>query len=477
MDEERKYFNLKRMESNFKIRDEVVNKISPTFCAAKWLQSTIYLWNGHTHSCHHPTPHKVDPKAVKLDPKALHNTPAKLQARSDLLNGVQTKECSYCWNIENLATDHLSDRIYKSSISWSLPYIDQIVASGTGAKINPTYMEVAFENACNLKCTYCSPDISSRWMEEVQIYGPYKLSDSDLHNLNHLKETGRFPIHREDPNPYVEAFWQWWPELYQSLKVFRITGGEPLLSKHTWRVFDYILENPRPDLDLAVNTNLCVSQKIIEKLVEYSNKLRGKVKSFEIYTSCEATGEQAEYIRFGMDYAQFMKNIEYILTNTPDEIRVNFMVTMNILSLTTFGKFLESIYDLRVRFPSKKDNLGRYLDRTPMMISYLSWPKHLSITNLSMELKIKYAALWKDYVSARTFELGLHPVACIFHEEVDQVKRLCDFMLNTEKDLEKNRKDFYLYHKEYDQRRNVSFHQVFPELSEFYYECKKLAEE
>ena len=33
-------------------------------------------------------------------------------------------------------------------------------------------------------------------------------------------------------NPYVEAFWRWWPDLYRDLHTFRITGGEPLLSKN-----------------------------------------------------------------------------------------------------------------------------------------------------------------------------------------------------------------------------------------------------
>ena len=149
MDDEQKNFNQLRMKSNFIIRDELINKVSSTFCAAKWLQSTIYLWNGYTHSCHHPTPHKVDPEAVKLNPKALHNTPTKLCARKEMLAGIQTKECDYCWNIENLKEDHLSDRTYKSADSWALPHIEEVVKSGDGENINPTYLEVAFENTCN----------------------------------------------------------------------------------------------------------------------------------------------------------------------------------------------------------------------------------------------------------------------------------------------------------------------------------------
>ena len=48
------------------------------------------------------------------------------------------------------------------------------------------------------------------------------------------------PYKQSDHNPYVEAFWEWWPDLYKDLHTFRITGGEPLLSKDTFKVLEYI---------------------------------------------------------------------------------------------------------------------------------------------------------------------------------------------------------------------------------------------
>ena len=35
------------------------DKISPTFCLAKRHHTTIYLHTGDTHSCYHPSPHKI----------------------------------------------------------------------------------------------------------------------------------------------------------------------------------------------------------------------------------------------------------------------------------------------------------------------------------------------------------------------------------------------------------------------------------
>ena len=58
-------------------------------------------------------------------------------------------------------------------------------------------------------------------------------------------------------NPYVTAFWEWFPNVYKDLKVFRMTGGEPLMDKNTFKIFDYIKQNPNPNLEISLTTNLC----------------------------------------------------------------------------------------------------------------------------------------------------------------------------------------------------------------------------
>jgi hypothetical protein len=64
-------------------------------------------------------------------------------------------------------------------------------------------------------------------MKEIKEFGAYPTAVP--HNeLKHF--TGeRKPIPHKEYNPYVEAFWKWWPDLYPELKHFRMTGGEPLM--------------------------------------------------------------------------------------------------------------------------------------------------------------------------------------------------------------------------------------------------------
>jgi organic radical activating enzyme len=440
----------------------VLNKVSPSFCLAKWLQTTTMLYNGFTHSCHHPGAHKIDVANLKDNPQGLHNTPQKLAARQDMLDGVQTKECGYCWSVENLNQGHFSDRHYKSADThmgiW--PKFDEVIASGLGENIAPVYFEVAFENICNFKCTYCSPAISSRWMEEIEERGPYQLPNGmKANDLEWLKQTGQFPIHHKQHNPYIEAFWEWWPELYKSVNTFRITGGEPLLSENTWKILDYVIENPRPDFKISINTNMGIPKKLVTKLIEKVNQLHGKIAEIVIYTSAESTGAQAEYSRFGMDWELFKSNTEYFLENTPHEVLVSYMTTVNILSASTFDKFLGYVMELRGKYSK---NRGQ--SRVGVNVAFLRHPLHQVITLLTPAGKAAFEQKINTFIANNSNDSEM---ANLYIEEIEQLQRLLAFMNSAEGTLEQ-RKNLVSFFDEYDNRRGTNFLETFPELLDVY---------
>ena len=61
---------------------------------------------------------------------------------------------------------------------------------------------------------------------------------------------------REEENPYVDAFWEWWPEMNKDLNILRVTGGEPTMHTSTWKLLKKIDDEPMPWLELNVNSNL-----------------------------------------------------------------------------------------------------------------------------------------------------------------------------------------------------------------------------
>jgi hypothetical protein len=187
----------------------IINEVSPSFCIAKWKQVTMHLQNGHTHSCHHPGTHLVPLDEISTNPTALHNTNYKKEQRKLMLEGKRPEECDYCWRVEDNAPENLSDRILKSAdTNWALPYLEQIKNSNWDHNIDPSYVEVSFSSVCNFKCSYCSPQFSSMWMEEIEKHGPYPTSNS-FNNLSYLNQQKLIPIPNKEENPYVDAFWEW----------------------------------------------------------------------------------------------------------------------------------------------------------------------------------------------------------------------------------------------------------------------------
>lgn len=450
--------NLDYFNRVISVKDDLEN-VSPTFCLAKWTQSTILLYNGETHSCHHPSRHKIDAEQLKTNHKAIHNTPIKIFARNELLNGIQTKECDYCWRIENSNHENISDRIYKSGSQWSRPFLQEVLDSGLGENFNPTYLEVAFESTCNFACMYCTPDVSTQWMAEVEKNGPYRLHTTTMHDPIWLKQVGKYPIRHDEYNPYIEAFWKWWPELYSSLKVFRITGGEPLLSKHTWKVIDHIKENPNPNLQLAINTNLGIPSKLIDRFISELKSIEGKVKEIKIFTSAEAAGSHAEYIRYGMVYEEFIQNIDKIMTELPN-VQIVFMTTVNALSAFSFKDFLEDIIILRAKhFKSAANStLG-------LSVNYLRWPMFQDIRILPDEVKQEAKQNILAFVEKHRNKMPEYGEAMFYLEEIDQIERLIKYMEQDLPNIDAMLEDFKLFYQQYDARKGLNFKQTFPDIA------------
>ena len=462
--------------------NEKINSVGCGFCLAKWTQVTIQLQTGRTHSCHHPTTHQIPLKEIKRNPSALHNTKFKKLKRKEMLENKRPAECEYCWKIED-SSNELSDRTYKSAEPWSDPYFDEIKELGWRADYNPKYVEVAFSNACNFKCSYCGPSFSSKWVEEIKNYGAYPTTDN-FNDLDNLKEWGEMPYKHTEYNPYVEAFWKWWPDLYNDLDTFRITGGEPLMNKDTWDILDFILEqdNPNTDLKLAINTNLGIPDKLVNKFIEKITKIEkeGRVKEISIFTSCDTAGNHAEYVRTGLDYQKFTENIDKILSATKKTC-VIIMSTFNALSILRYKELMEFVYQMKKKY----NNPDRYwVTALTLDSSYLRYPAHQTVKILPDEY-IGLVENLAEYAEDRDTLLPLPKIPEDSWEkwmtgfteiETSKIRRIADYMKVKVKPaiLSKNRYNFYKHFTEHDKRRNTDFVSTFPELESFWDKCKKV---
>ena len=446
--------------------EQMKAKLGKGLCLAKWKQVSLHLPTGLNNSCYHPPLHAIDASVLKDNPGALHNTEHKKAQRVIMLKDERPQECSYCWTQEDLG--NLSDRHYRSGEPWAAGDYELIRSStGNEEDVIPSYVEVNFNHACNLKCSYCSPQFSSSWQGEVDKFGGFPTSTT--HNdPSHFVGRNR-PIPHSQHNPYVDAFWAWFPTLYPKLKHFRMTGGEPLMDKNTYRVFDYVLALPNPELHLDVTSNFSVEPVLFEKYLGYvKNLCNTQIEHFMQYVSLDSgIPAHAEYIRHGLAFHRLFTYVDRYLTEVPYRNSLTFIITMNNLSVLGLQQQLDYILSLR---RTHSTTYQRVWFDTPL----LRQPKWQSLQILP-PVYIGVLERVADWM-----ELHLETPEDPFHGfkdyEVQRMRRDIDWMKEGQKldpsYIKSQRADFYRFFNEHDFRRNTNFLETFPQMKEFWDECK-----
>jgi organic radical activating enzyme len=436
-----------------------LNKVGPGFCAMKWWHQTLYLHTGDNHSCYHPRPHHIPIHEIEADPAALHNTEHKKQQRKTMLEGGRPDECYYCWNIEDLEGDHISDRMIHSSSSFAINELESLGEKAWDENVNPRYLEVSFGNGCNYRCGYCCPQASTLWMDEIKKHGNYDLTYNQ-YGIDFL-DWGTYYGPKDD-NPYIEAFWKWWPSLRKDLWTLRITGGEPLMNPGSMQFFDLLEKEPAPQLEISINTNLGVTKN---KMIKFFDRVQSlleqkKIKSFSLYTSIEGWGEQAEYMRTGLKCDHWEENFKEALSRG---FKIGIMCTYNVLCVATYQNFLKRVMHWRKEIGSQG------LHQIQFDVPYLKEPPHWMLNILPrdflmphMDDTLKFIADNKDWFT---------------DVEYEKFKRVRDYADQNPVDKEKihqGRRDFYSFFKENDKRLGTDLLKTFPMYEDFYNQCKKV---
>ena len=290
-----------------------MNNLPKTFCPAKWDEIFVNLGANYVYAC-------CKSEIVKIVKKEDINVALDRQ-KYNLLNGIQDPACNYCWNVENAG--HVSLR-QKYLADFDINQFDQYKNN----QVNPKQVEVSLGNECNFQCTYCNPKFSSQWESDVK-HKPYKIF-SDQHfygidekNTNNLQDTIA-----------------WLGEL-KTIEKLQILGGEPLQNKNFTSVVNSINSG-----ELGFATNLSFKNtRAIDKVLS----LADRYKKISMVVSIDSTGKNAEFSRFGMDYAQMLTNIHYLIARVPDNVAIRFNSVMTSITIRDFDntvKLINSFYQI-----------------------------------------------------------------------------------------------------------------------------------
>ncbi len=440
--------------NDLEFRQQVLDPISASFCGAKWYNATIWLGSGMTTSCHHPPAHFVPVEEVEANPRALHNSAQKKQDRAQMQQGLRPAGCEYCWKIEDMGRDAISDRVYKSKI-YPIEALHEASRLPSHEDTNLRTLEISFDRTCQLACSYCNPAFSSTWVKDIRNNGPYLNLVSDGRNHFTHDHAGSQKYRFGEVNPYVEAFFRWWEtDLHKTLTELRITGGEPLMSGYTWQLIDWFKQNRgKSKTRLAINSNLAMDSSRLEELLSATEGIE-----LDIYTSNESIGPHAEYIRDGLDWEQWCENMMLLMKSK--RLRgLHNMATINALCLESLPEFLTMLLEWKSKYGQDFPNFTLNILRFPSFQSPLVLPDDIR-TKHKQELD-RWLANYSNH-------------SMLQEHERNHVQRLIDYLdvVKTPHsdafDMPRLHNDFKKFYQQYDQRRSKDFGRTFPGLKEWY---------
>ena len=417
-------------------KDQPIYKIlqekSDFFCPAKWNELYLYLNHGNSNSCSHPIPHQI-PQDLLHDPAVLHNTPHKLQQQQLMLDGHRPDECHMCWHIEDSDPTAISDRLIRSE-RWQ-NYIPDL-------KIDPHYVppfiEVVFDNYCNLSCSYCDSGQSSSWAAKIH-RDPLLLATDQRQLYSKIHITPG-----TTKSEYLDAWLKWWPEIRNQVQVIKVSGGEPLISKNFWKFVDSM--GSAPNLKLCINSNLSVDQYHLRKLAEISVNF----KEISIAASLDATEKIAEYARQGLNYELFMNNFQYWCSQTPPNCSIYLQSTVNVLNVWGLTDKFDLGVSMRKQYPGRVTNLYCTVVRSPEFQSIGILPQHLK-QSLSRDMQ-QWLAANSQHIST---------------DETSYLNKIIGYLINdptpqhnfTQRQLEI---DFVKFLQYYDRSSKRKFQAIYP---------------
>ena len=414
--------------------------LATSFCPLRWSYLQVDLQHARVRACcKTPSQTLTSDSLRELGADAIFDGHHVRERRAEMLRGIHHSDCAACWSAERLGIQSYRQLQVTKPIFSQVGDLIQIERERTAAV--PRHVEVILRTTCDLACSYCSADFSSRWQKEIEQRGPYP-ADGGLT----VAPAGR------SPDEFETVFQAWLERELPSLRYLQFNGGEPLIQDVFYQFVDQVLAHPGTEqLQLGVITNLNTPPARLRQLLAVLPLLHRR-HNFRFGVSLDAVGSRAEYIRYGLRWQRFDANIRALLTAVPD-LDVQFAPTMSALNVSSTPELIRYVRGLEVEF-------DRPLVFRPSMVM---WPDFQSPLILRPD---DYVFI--DQAIALLTDLRAWPELRSRLVEIREAAARAG-------DAQLLRAAFYRWFTEYDHRRGLSFEAVFPELQRFWATCAEAA--
>jgi len=478
-------------------------EIDNVACSFKWDYPIVNLQSGHVRGCCR-TPKQVitDDDIEKYGIDVIQNLPYEQDRRREKLLGITHVDCESCLRLEaNKAkpprtglTRFVNEHLIRDRKMWpnrvkdvyqfhldhvpqtaeELPYGHDLLKSN---KVD--MLEIILGNTCDLKCTYCSIHYSSQWQAELLKFGDIKKEDIPQH----------FPA---APEKLEKVFWEWFYDVGRhSTRNINILGGEPTYMPKFYDTMDKLIaaysDLGKKDYrtELGILSNMNTRADLLDKFLSYLPRLT-KHLYVRLQPSMETIGDRAEYIRQNLSWATFERNIDTVLSRRHElglhanNFSMGFQAALNTFSISTLPEF---VLWTQSKIEQHKFNLGLY----PNLVSY---PRHHNPHILPSEYAQYFEKannLILQHAEKNDRDITLERSRGVWSPHAGSWTEYSKYFLSHEVksmalpersqfDIE-SRGHFYAFVEQMKVRRGTDFLKTFPDMTDFYYMCKKQFEE
>lgn len=379
----------------------------------------------------------------------LWNSPQYRLIRLKLLNELQPKICMKCFHGPNDGVIHGARRPVDSQLGSNYNNFKDIMGLES-----ITFIELWFENKCNLKCRMCNPYNSDQLIAEwngmiasneymKSKHNPF--TDVDIENLTKRNWT-------ENPAAW-DNLAEFLNEIFvnnpQQVITLIMSGGEPMLCDGMYKLLDYcVSKNFAQNIKLCYKTNLTV---LPSKMLSYWRVF----KKINLQISVEGHEKTHEYIRYPAKWSKLLSNLEILRTLNNVDVYISPTIqAYNVLTIT-------ELYKWCLETPFKNAFANKEYDHLtfPAPSDPLFGPKILSVRVLPKDLKILAATRLMEFHSKYKHKMNLEKKQAEF-------VWLVKYMLS--EDWSHHFADFVSYTKHVDKTRNQNILEIIPELKPYW---------
>lgn len=262
------------------------------------------------------------------------------EVRDQVNTGQQPSVCDICW--KNEAKGIESQRIHNNR------KYREFIEQDKEAKLE--YIDVKFDNKCNLQCRMCDPYSSD------QIWKTLEAVDKVPGHLKHINITKE----EYEKKSFSGIREQDIKNNLDSIKVLKVTGGEPFVSNNFLSVMNKAIETgDSKHIYISVTTN---GTKFTKKITEKFKYFKG----IDVNISVDGCQESYDYIRYPFTWNKWFDRVVDFLSDMEEMDHPNFkyrfstvVTAYNYLNLCDTQNALDCIVGM---FPGLNGDNSRHVN-------------------------------------------------------------------------------------------------------------------